>query len=653
MQIITFVDVHKSFGQEIVFAGLSEKLYSRQKVGMIGANGSGKTTFIKLILGEISPDVGEVVNRKGLRIGYLPQEPSFSGDLTVMEEMHAGVEDLLNIQRRIEAVSENLGKLSGSELDEQMKEYDRLNHAFELQGGYEYEARINTILAGLGFEPGLFHEKTTSLSGGQLSRLGLAKVLLSETDLLLLDEPTNHLDLQAVEWLEKFLRNYKGSAVIISHDRYLLDRIAVKIIEIGYGKSRVWKGNYSDYVAAKENDELRRQRRYKQRSDMVEKTQDFIARNINQKGMQGTARGRAKGLKRLFGDDPDYLDRVKHDKTVRFSFARATSGSDLVLRCEFLSKAFADVVLFKNLSLDLLAGERLGITGPNGTGKSTFLKLALRQTKPTDGSIRMGTTLKVGYLDQCAETLNVDNTVLEEAKAVRPDMTDEALRGRLGGFLFCADDVHKQVSNLSGGQLNRLMLCKLVLAEPDVLVLDEPTNHLDIPGKETLEGALKRFNGTLIVVSHDRFFLDRVVGKLIVMGVDALGSKKMGQFEMLEAPAKVYSRYAQILEERLEDQAMAEGKSKQKGAKKRRRGVSGDPNEKKATPKELRRFNKLSVEEIEEAIMLLEEEIDGLQVGFGNEAIYKQPELLAGLRDEIEEKQGELALLYRAYEIRS
>ncbi|HEG42630.1 MAG TPA: ABC transporter ATP-binding protein [Phycisphaerales bacterium] len=653
MQIVTFVNVHKSFGQEIVFEGLSERLYAHQKVGMIGANGSGKTTFIKLILGEISPDVGEVVKRKGLRVGYLPQEPVFSGGLTVMEEMHAGVEDLLNIQRRIEAVSESLGALSGSELEEQMKEYDRLNHAFEVQGGYEYEARINTILAGLGFEPGVFHERTSSLSGGQLSRLGLAKVLLSETDLLLLDEPTNHLDLQAVEWLEKFLRNYKGAAVIISHDRYLLDRIATRIIEIGRGKSRVWKGNYSDYVAAKANDELRQRRRYKQRTEMVEKTRDFIARNINQKGMQGTARGRAKRLGRLFGNDPDYLDRVTNDKRVRFSFARATSGSDLVLRCEFLSKSFGETILFKNLSFDLLAGERLGITGPNGTGKSTFLKLALGHIRPTDGSIRMGTTLKAGYLDQCAETLDADKTVLEEAKGIRPDMTEEALRGRLGGFLFCGDDVLKRVGDLSGGQLNRLMLCKLVLAEPDVLVLDEPTNHLDIPGRETLEGALKRFNGTLIVVSHDRFFLDRVVGKLIVMGVDKLGAKKMGQHEMLEAPAKVYSRYAQILEERLADSVLADGKGKQKGAKKPRRGGAGDPKGKKTTPKELRRFNKLSVEEIEEAIMLLEEEIDGLQVGFGDEAIYKQPELLAELRDEIEEKQAELALLYRAYEIRN
>ena len=265
----------------------------------------------------------------------------------------------------------------------------------------------------------------------------------------------------------------------------------------------------------------------------------------------------------------------------------------------------------------------------------------------------MGTTLKAGYLDQCAETLDANKTVLEEAKAIRPDMTEEALRGRLGGFLFCADDVLKKVSDLSGGQQNRLMLCKLVLAEPDVLVLDEPTNHLDIPGKETLEGALKRFNGTLIVVSHDRFFLDRVVGKLVVMGVDSLGAKKMGQHEMLEAPAKVYSRYAEILEERMADSVLAGGKGKQKGAKKPRRGSSSDSKPKKTTPKELRRFNKLSVEEIEEAIMLLEDEIGGLQDGFGDETIYKQPQLLAELRDKIEEKQAQLALMYRAYESRS
>ncbi|MHC4326414.1 MAG: ABC-F family ATP-binding cassette domain-containing protein, partial [Planctomycetota bacterium] len=500
-----------------------------EKVGMVGVNGSGKSTILKLIVGLIEPDMGRVSKQKALNIGYLSQETTFSGNRTVTEEMHAGVEHLLKLQRTIHDVSGEMENLAGPELQAMMKKYDRLCHDFEIAGGYAYEIRILKTLAGLGFEPELHYVKTSDLSGGQLSRLGLAQVLMLDTDVLLLDEPTNHLDLQATEWLEKFLTGYNGAAVIISHDRCLLDNVARKIIEVENQQSRVWNGNYSNYVQTRETERLNRQREHTRRVEMVERTLDFIARNKDQEGMRGTARGRKTRLKRLLKENPDFLDKPSSLKTINFSFGKTSRKSDLVLRCEGLGKSFGDLTLFENLTFDILNGQRIGITGPNGTGKSTFLSLALGKLEPSAGSVRMGKNLRVGYLDQHGDVLDSSKTVLEEAAGANSKLSSEQVRSRLGAFLFTGDDVFKQCGDLSGGQRNRLMLCKLVLADPDVLVMDEPTNHLDIVSREVLEAALEDYAGTMIIVSHDRYFLDRVVDKLIVIGVDELGSRCLGK----------------------------------------------------------------------------------------------------------------------------
>ncbi len=389
MPIVTLRNIHKSFGQEVVFDGLSVSFYPKEKVGMVGANGSGKTTILRMILGQIAPDVGRVVVRKGLRIGYLPQESTFDPDTTVMEQMHTGVEELLAIQERLHAVSRQLATLSGEELEGRMKEYDRLTHLFETRGGYEYETRIKTTLTGLGFEKELFEQKVSTLSGGQLSRLGLAKVLMPETGLLLLDEPTTHLDLQATEWLEKFLKNYSGAAVIISHDRYLLNRVACKIVEIEGRGARTWKGNYSNYIATKQTVGLQEKRQHTARVEMVRRTRDFIARNKDKEGMRKTARGRATRLDKLLKANPDFLAGRGHDRKISFSFGEIKNRSDLILRCEQLGKSFGNLKLFENLTFDILAGGRFGITGPNGMGKSTFLRLAIGDMEPTAGTIRM------------------------------------------------------------------------------------------------------------------------------------------------------------------------------------------------------------------------------------------------------------------------
>ncbi len=650
MAIVTLHDIHKAFGPEVVLDQLSLQLHAGEKVGMVGANGSGKSTILNLITGQIEPDMGRVTTQKGLRIAYLPQEASFSGECTVMEEMHAGVDHLFKLQEAIQNASHEMESLTGSELQAKMKQYDRLCHDFEIAGGYEYEIRINATLAAMGFEPELHHVKTSALSGGQLSRLGLAQVLMLETDLLLLDEPTNHLDLRATEWLERFLGNYHGAAVIISHDRYLLDKVACKIVEVERRRAQVWNGNYQNYVQSREVVRLQQEREHTKRAEMVEKTLDFIARNKDQEGMRGTARGRKTRLNRLLKENPDFLEKPTDDKTINFSFRKTERTSDLVVRCEGLAKSFDELTLFENLTFDILHGERLGITGPNGTGKSTLLKLALGQMEPSAGRIHTGNSLRVGYLDQHGDVLDSTRTVLDEARQVRPDLAAEKVRDRLGAFLFSGDDVFKQCGDLSGGQRNRLMLCKLVLAEPDVLVMDEPTNHLDIASRERLEAALKDYTGTIIAVSHDRYFLDRIADKLLVIGADELGERCLGCNEFVGG-TPAYSVYAALIRQRMEERQRAQQASK--SATQKRRSGNGDKDKPRAkTPEELRRFNKYSVEQIEEMITELEHEITELKERFGEEAVYKDPQKIAALQRDYDAKTAELDLLYRAYERR-
>jgi ATP-binding cassette subfamily F protein 3 len=383
---------------------------------------------------------------------------------------------------------------------------------------------------------------------------------------------------------------------------------------------------------------------------MVERTLDFIARNKDQEGMRKTARGRKTRLKRLLKENPDFLDKPSSQKTINFSFGKTDRKSDLVLRCEGLSKSFGNLTLFENLTFDILNGQRIGITGPNGTGKSTFLRLVLGKLESSAGSVRLGKNLRVGYLDQHGDVLDPSMNVLEEAAGANSKLSLEQVRNRLGAFLFIGDDVFKKCGDLSGGQRNRRMLCRLVLADPDVLIMDEPTNHLDIASREMLEAALEDYTGTMIVVSHDRYFLDRVVDKLIVVGMDELGSRCLGKTEFIESkPA--YSYYASLVNKRVEIQQQ-KFQYRAGGPRKRRPASAGNKPSAK-TPEELKRFNKYSIEQIEELIMELEHELAGMKERFGDEIVYKNPEQLAELQQSYDAKTVELELLYRAYERRA
>ncbi len=644
MPIVSLDDIHVSFGSKVVFDKLRLTFYPHEKVALVGPNGCGKTTLLKLILGAEQPDIGTVRTRKNLRLGYLPQEPQVSNDKTVIEELHSTAGDILKLQNDIHTLTEQMSRLEGAELKAAMKQYDRLCRQFEVCGGYKYEIEIKEVAAGLGLDEKLHNVKTSELSGGQKSRLGLAKVLLADADLLLLDEPTNHLDLEATMWLEDFLKKFDGATVIVSHDRYLLDRLVTKTIEIRGRGAEVFGGNYTNYRKEKQKRDLEYERQYRQRVEFVERTRDFIARNKNQEGMRKVARGRKKQLNDLLKAQPDFLAKPKYERSLDFEFApveRKTQREQVILNCKDLTKRFDSIVLFENLNLEVLTGHRLGIIGPNGCGKTTLLKLALGQERPTSGRIELKPNVSAGYLDQAGAELDDESTVLEEAAMVLPDLLPGRIRGRLGAFLFSGDDVFKKVGQLSGGERNRLALCKLVLCEPQVLILDEPTNHLDIPSIEALEGALQNYTGTIIVVSHDRFLLEKVVDKLLVLGVDETGSRKDGRYELVIGS---FGRYAELLEERRSRQDRAVSEKPGKTKKKPTRKPSG------TTPPELRQFAMWPYEKLEETIEETENQITELTERFGNTTIYKNPQDVAKLHKQLDERKYYLELLYRAYE---
>jgi ATP-binding cassette, subfamily F, member 3 len=649
MSIVELNDIHIAFGPIVVLDKLNLQLHPKEKVGMVGVNGSGKSTILKLLISQVQPDIGQVHKKKGLRIGYLPQGATFDGDKTVLEIMHAGAEEIFKLQQKITQVSSEMSVLGGDALDAKMKQYDRLCQEFEAAGGYSYHRRILTTLAGLGFEEHLHNVKTSALSGGQLSRLGLAQVLMPTTDLLLLDEPTNHLDIQGTEWLERYLAGYDGAAVVISHDRRLLDKVACKIIEVKAGQATVWSGNYSNYVATSEIIRLQQQRQHQQRAEFVERTLDFIARNKDQEGMRKTARGRKTRLRRLLKENPDFLEKPTTEKTISFSFSSNDKSSDLILRCENLNKSYDKLVLFDNLTFDVLRGQRIGITGPNGTGKSTLLKMALGEIEPTSGNIRLGKNLRIGYLDQHGDILEPTRTVLEEALAAKPEMTSEQARGRLGAFLFTGDDCYKLCRDLSGGQRNRLMLCRLVLSEPDVLLMDEPTNHLDIASRCAMESALEDYTGTIIVVSHDRYFLDTVVDMLLVVGMDEFAQKCFGR-TIFTTGRPAYTQYEQLVRNNIEEKIQ----KTEAGIKKSKlKTQNSNLKTQHKTPPDLKRFNKYSLEQIEDMITDIEGELKTMSEAFGQADYYKNPQKLADLQRDFDAKTAELDLLYRAYEYRT
>lgn len=509
-------DVHKSYAGQEVLRGASLQINPGEHVGLVGRNGAGKTTVFRLVSGEETADRGDIVRARGLRLGFLEQHVHFEADSTVHEAALAAFGHLQQIEHEMHELEHKMAEAQEN-LDKILERYSELQQEFEHEGGFEYAARAEAILQGLGFDRETWSMETSKLSGGQQNRLGLARLLLAEPDVLLLDEPTNHLDVNAVEWLEEFLQTYASAYVIISHDRYFLDRTARRIIELENGKAASYAGNYSDYLVEREERREAQRRAFENQQQLIAKTEEFIRRNIaGQKTKQ--AKSRRKMLEKL-----ERVEAVRADQSSGdFRLQEVERAGNQVLTVKDAAIGYPGKVLARNIEFTLRRGECLGVIGPNGSGKTTLIKTILGKLSPLAGEIRWGTKVQIGYYAQQLDDLDDRNEIIMELRRVAlPSATAGELRSFLAKFLFTGDDVYKHVRDLSGGEKGRLALAKLIYSRVNVLVLDEPTNHLDIPSREALEEALDAYPGTIITISHDRYFLDRVATQILAL--DGLG----------------------------------------------------------------------------------------------------------------------------------
>jgi ATP-binding cassette subfamily F protein 3 len=510
--LFRLTDVYKSFGAQDVLRGASFQINPGEHVGLVGRNGAGKTTIFRLVDEEETPDSGEVARARGLKLGLLAQHVHFDTGSTVHESALAAFGHLQQIEHEMHELEHRMAD-AGQDLEKILSRYSDLQHEFEREGGFEYSAKAEAILQGLGFDRETWQTETERLSGGQQNRLGLAQLLLSEPDVLLLDEPTNHLDVSAVEWLEGFLQTYPAAFVIISHDRYFLDRACARIIEMELGRATSYEGNYSDYLTEREERREIQQRAYDNQQRLIAKTEEFIRRNLaGQKTKQ--AKSRRTMLQRL-----DRVEAVRAEQSSGdFHLQEIERAGTHVLTVDEARIGYGDKILARDISLILRRGECLGVIGPNGSGKTTFLKTILGRIPALAGDLRWGAKVQIGYYAQQLEDLDDQNEIIIELRRVAPaNATAGELRSFLARFLFFGDDVYKHVGDLSGGEKGRLSLAKLIYSRVNVLLLDEPTNHLDIPSREALEAALDAYEGTIITISHDRYFLDRVATQILAL----------------------------------------------------------------------------------------------------------------------------------------
>lgn len=511
--ILACNNISKSFGTDVILEQISFHINDREKAAIVGINGAGKSTLFKIIVGELSADTGEITWAKGTRVGYLSQHQDLTSENTIYDEVLSVKADLIRMEEKIRELEIAMKEASGEELSRMLTTYTNLNHSFELQNGYAYKSEVIGVLKGLGFAQEEFEKKVTTLSGGQKTRVALGKLLLSNPDIILLDEPTNHLDMTSIAWLETFLQNYNGAVVIIAHDRYFLDRIVTKIIELDNTHAQTFQGNYSDYAVKKAALRQEQIHHYLSQQKEIKHQEEVIARlrSFNREKSIKRAESREKMLDKM--ERIEKPVELKADMNIHLT-PRTVSGND-VLTVRGLSKAFGNHLLFENVDFEIKRGERVAIIGNNGTGKTTILKLLNGLIAADSGEIKLGAKVHIGYYDQEHQVLHMEKTLFEEIQDTYPNLDNTTVRNVLAAFLFTGDDVFKQVKELSGGERGRVSLAKLMLSESNFLMLDEPTNHLDITSKEILENALLNYTGTVLYVSHDRYFINRTATRIL------------------------------------------------------------------------------------------------------------------------------------------
>lgn len=601
--ILSCQNICKAFGEEEIIKDACFHIEEKEKAALIGNNGAGKTTLLRIIMNELSADSGSVVISRDKKIGYLAQYQDIHGHQTIYDELSSTKQHIIDMENRIRTLEQEMKNSQGEQLEKLMQTYSRLTHQFELENGYAYKSQIAGVLKGLGFSEEDFTKQIETLSGGQKTRVALGKLLLSQPDILLLDEPTNHLDMESIAWLENYLLTYPGAVLIVSHDRYFLDKVVTKVVEIEAGYVRMYSGNYSAYALKKAQLRdaqykayLNQQREIKHQEAVIAKLKSF-----NREKSIRRAESREKMLDKMQRlDKPAEInDQMRLTLEPRF-----ISGND-VLTVEELSKTFPGQTLFQNISFEIKRGERVALIGNNGTGKTTLLKI-LNQVIPADsGKFTLGSKVQIGYYDQEHHVLHMEKTVFQEISDTYPTLTETQIRNMLAAFLFTGDDVFKVISSLSGGERGRVSLAKLMLSEANFLILDEPTNHLDIASKEILEEALNSYTGTVLYVSHDRYFINQTATRILDLTNQAIVNY-IGDYDYyLEKKEELTAKYAPLTTQEEEAVQVSDNKlswqqQKEQQAKERKR-----ENELKKTEKRIEELEARD-QEIDETMILPE-----------------------------------------------
>lgn len=633
MIAISCSDITKYFGIDLILKDISFTVNIGDKVGLIGKNGTGKSTLFKILTSQISYDEGNIYISKNLNIGYLKQDLNFDNEKTIFEECMIVFKDIIEMEKKIRDLENEISKATDHESKEfksLMNLYSNLLDEFNNKNGYGYKSEIRGVLKGLGFCEEDFDKQIMKLSGGQKSRLNIAKLLLQKPSILLLDEPTNHLDIDAINWLESFLKNYSGTILIISHDRYFLDQIVNKVIEIENKSIIEFEGSYTKYVDYKKNIYEQQMKKYLEQQKEIAKQEEMI-RRFKQHGTEklaNRARSREKRLEKI-----DILDKpMLNNKKTRIKLKSKLKSGKEVLKVNDLSKSFDNNTIFSNIEFDIYRSERVALIGPNGVGKTTLFKILLNRLNYDTGDITIGHNVFIGYYDQEQENLNDNNTLIDEICNENPKISIPEARSLLASFLFMGDDVFKEVANLSGGEKSRLSLLKLMLSSSNFILLDEPTNHLDLPSKEVLEDALLEYDGTIFTISHDRYFLNKIATKILEISQDEV-KEYLGNYDY-------YIEKKNQLENPLDDGAV-ETITKTKLKEERKRKKLEDAEKKK---------HKQLVKELEEQISGLETKLNELEHLMCDENIYADPDKSKEIHEEYDYIKLKLENLYSEWE---
>jgi len=625
-------NVTRRFGGDELFSGVTFEIKEKARIGLVGRNGSGKSTLLKILADIEAPDEGRVMQKNDITIGFLDQHGGLESTRSIWDEMVSVFEPVLALEdkmRKIEDEMADPSEKSENEFQELLKNYNNLQEEFERNNGYGYKSEIKMVLHGFQFYEEDYDKPISHLSGGQKTRLSLAKLLLEKRDLLILDEPTNHLDIDTLSWLENYLLNYKGAIVIVSHDRYFLDKLITETYELSYGRMHYFKGNYSDYLDKKAARYEKQQKDYEKQQKEIAEMEEFIQKNLARASTTGRAQSRRKQLEKI-----DRIEDPKgEERSAFFSFTPERESGNVVLQAKDVAVGYPpNTLLSEGIDLDLRKGDVIALIGPNGIGKTTLLKTLIGRIEPLAGEIEYGTKVDTGYYDQEQQLLNSSKSVLNEVWDEHPLMTDEAIRTFLGSFLFSGEDVKKSIASLSGGERARVALAKLALNHDNFLMLDEPTNHLDIDSKEVLENALIDFEGTLLFVSHDRYFINRLANKVLEIGPKGT-TLYLGDYD-----------YYLHKKEEMYEQERARQQELESQEETNKMGATGDDSQndwaKRKERKQERRRIKRQIDSIEEDIANTEEKLEKLSEGM-NRLSAKQAQSDEDFTEEDTEKLAE------------